>query len=405
MAPPAGTLRVGRYFLALAILFVVLFTIVFWPGTDHSPKLGLDLRGGAQVIYKAQTTTGKAPSSASMNQAKSIIDQRVNGLGVEQSQVVIQGSDEIVVTVPGKRADELADVGKTALLNFRPLIAGGFAATAGSDPAGDPTASATRGHLDRSSGAPSARRLGRRPPPGAVDRRVGPERRRPPLAGRLDHAGARADDRQPAATPLDHAAASERARPPAIGDGQPALDAGLDHARRATRDRRRQLATHDRARLQRLTAAQQTQIENYKCGDTVSQNPKDNVVVCDHGAHDQVPARTGSGPRYRGRHRQRAGAERRDRLVPVDRADRSSSPAARRPGRSTPRPTTTPTRPARRPTRSAANYVAFTLDDEVISTPTNILGTINGNTQVSGQLHPEAGQPIWRTRSSTARCR
>ncbi len=42
-----------------------------------------------------------------MNQAKSIIDQRVNGLGVEQAQVVIQGSDEIVVTVPGKRADEL----------------------------------------------------------------------------------------------------------------------------------------------------------------------------------------------------------------------------------------------------------------------------------------------------------
>ena len=56
MAPPAGTLRVGRYFLALAILFIVLFTIVLWPGTDHAPKLGLDLRGGAQVIYKAQTT-------------------------------------------------------------------------------------------------------------------------------------------------------------------------------------------------------------------------------------------------------------------------------------------------------------------------------------------------------------
>ena len=130
MAPPAGTLRVGRYFLVLLAIFVVLFAIVFWPGTDHAPKLGLDLRGGAQIVYKAQTTNGKAPTKDSMNEAKNIIDQRVNGLGVEQAQVVIQGSDEIVVTVPGKRADQIGDVGRTALLNFRPLVSGGYAAPA-----------------------------------------------------------------------------------------------------------------------------------------------------------------------------------------------------------------------------------------------------------------------------------
>ena len=109
MAPPAGTLRVGRYFLALADLVRRALRDRVLARDRSRPKLGLDLRGGAQVIYKAQTTNGKAPSRDSMNQAKSIIDQRVNGLGVEQSQVVIQGSDEIVVTVPGKRADQLAE--------------------------------------------------------------------------------------------------------------------------------------------------------------------------------------------------------------------------------------------------------------------------------------------------------
>ena len=182
MAPPAGTLRVGRYFLVLLGLFVVLFTIVFWPGTDHAPKLGLDLRGGAQVVYKAQTTTGKSPSRDSMNQAKSIIDQRVNGLGVEQSTVVIQGNDEIVVTVPGKRADQLSDVGKTALLNFRPLISGGYAATSAT---ASPTATAsTSGSAARiDPGVLAGGCLER-----ALERRLGPERGREAAGRGIDHA-------------------------------------------------------------------------------------------------------------------------------------------------------------------------------------------------------------------------
>ena len=53
MAPSAGTLRVGRYFAVLLGLFVVLYGIVFWPHQPRTPKLGLDLQGGAQVILKA----------------------------------------------------------------------------------------------------------------------------------------------------------------------------------------------------------------------------------------------------------------------------------------------------------------------------------------------------------------
>src|SRR3954465_6618434 len=122
VAPSAGTLRVGRYFAVLLGLFVVLYGLVFWPGQSRAPKPGLDLEGGAQVILKAQTTNGKAPSKASMDQARQIITNRVNGLGVSSAEVVTQGSDRIVVSVPGAGANDIKDVGGTALLNLRPLL-------------------------------------------------------------------------------------------------------------------------------------------------------------------------------------------------------------------------------------------------------------------------------------------
>ncbi|HET6210002.1 MAG TPA: hypothetical protein VFD94_06450, partial [Jatrophihabitans sp.] len=151
MAPSAGTLRVGRYFAVLLGLFVVLYGIVFWPHQPRTPKLGLDLQGGAQVILKAQTTNGKAPSKAALDQARQIITNRVNGLGVSSAEVVTQGNDRIVVSVPGASANDIKDVGGTALLQFRPLLVDAVPVTAPSSaspsasagPSGSPTGSAT----------------------------------------------------------------------------------------------------------------------------------------------------------------------------------------------------------------------------------------------------------------------
>ncbi len=119
MAPPAGTLRVGRYFLALLAAFAVLYLIAFWPGQRHTPKLGLDLVGGAQVVYQAK---GPTPPRSSMNEARDIMEQRVNGSGVANAEVVIQGSNQIVVSIPGKNVTDLQDLGQAAKLNFRPVV-------------------------------------------------------------------------------------------------------------------------------------------------------------------------------------------------------------------------------------------------------------------------------------------
>ena len=119
MAPPAGTLRVGRYFMSLLAILIVLYAIVFWPGTSHKPKLGLDLVGGTQVVFTAKTPNGKTPTRNEMNEARQIMEARVNGSGVTEATVVIQGNDQIVVSIPGGTGADVTKLGKAAELSLR----------------------------------------------------------------------------------------------------------------------------------------------------------------------------------------------------------------------------------------------------------------------------------------------
>jgi preprotein translocase subunit SecD len=123
VAPPAGTLRVGRYFLALLILVATLYSIVAF-GPRQTPKLGLDLVGGIRVIFTAQTPKGSpSPTSAQMTQARQILEDRINGTGVTGATVVVQGNDQLVVEIPNGTQTDVARLGTAAVLNFRPVIA------------------------------------------------------------------------------------------------------------------------------------------------------------------------------------------------------------------------------------------------------------------------------------------
>ena len=64
MAPPPGTLRVGRYLLALTALLAILYGVAYLPGQRHTPKLGIDLVGGIRVIFTAQAPKGAPPPSS-----------------------------------------------------------------------------------------------------------------------------------------------------------------------------------------------------------------------------------------------------------------------------------------------------------------------------------------------------
>ncbi len=140
MAAPA-TSRPGRLLAALVTLLVLGGVWAFWPGTDSSVRLGLDLQGGTQVILLPKPVVeGAEISEEQLSQAVEIIRARVDGLGVAEADVTTQGtgaSAAIVVAVPGVGQERVVDlVQRTALLNFRPVwnILSPFA----TDPSGEP---------------------------------------------------------------------------------------------------------------------------------------------------------------------------------------------------------------------------------------------------------------------------
>ncbi|HUZ44157.1 MAG TPA: protein translocase subunit SecD [Acidimicrobiales bacterium] len=85
----------------------------------YRPVLGLDLRGGVSVALKPAHPVSKDI----LNQAKNIITNRVDALGVAEPNITLQGSD-IVVQLPGVKDSQraLALIGQTAQLTFRPVL-------------------------------------------------------------------------------------------------------------------------------------------------------------------------------------------------------------------------------------------------------------------------------------------
>ena len=143
--------------LIVAMLLGILGPKLFAPSQwEHRFKvgLGLDLSSGTQVTLRAQTLTGKAPSTEEMNAAVGVIESRVNGTGNSGAQVQPQGSNLLVVTVPGKGSQQTIElVSSTALLMFRQvLLYEPYGAT--STPV--PGASASPSATPSVSGSPSA---------------------------------------------------------------------------------------------------------------------------------------------------------------------------------------------------------------------------------------------------------
>jgi preprotein translocase subunit SecD len=116
--------RPGRALLVMTLFMVGMLAWAFWPGTSQTPRLGLDLQGGTQVILTPKPVTeGAEITDEQLTQTVEIIRQRVNGIGVAEAEITVQGSGSsaaIVVAVPGVTQERLVElVGRTALLDFR----------------------------------------------------------------------------------------------------------------------------------------------------------------------------------------------------------------------------------------------------------------------------------------------
>jgi preprotein translocase subunit SecD len=123
-------------------VLIALTGLVFVQGATQV-RLGLDLRGGTSVTLQPRIAPGEngKVTNEAIDQAVSIIRQRVNSLGVAESEVAAQGSGtnrQILISVPGDTGRRVVElVGQTAELRFRQVLATA-AATGAADPAATP---------------------------------------------------------------------------------------------------------------------------------------------------------------------------------------------------------------------------------------------------------------------------
>lgn len=117
--------RPTRSLLAFGLVLIGIGVWALAGGESKTPRLGLDLRGGTQIILAPKTATGEV-STEQLAQSVSIIRQRVDGFGVAEAEVTTQGQGntaKIIVTLPGTTDRSVVDELKsTAKLSFRQVV-------------------------------------------------------------------------------------------------------------------------------------------------------------------------------------------------------------------------------------------------------------------------------------------
>ncbi|MDM7853439.1 protein translocase subunit SecD [Cellulomonas alba] len=145
MAPPTRRSRPWRTLAALGVLIAIIYGVlavgVATGKASWTPKLALDLEGGTQIILTPKATdatTGKITSNT-INQAIDVIRQRIDASGVAEAQISAQGSNNIVVALPGHPSEATLDLVRTsAQMQMRPVLL-----EAGPAVSTEPTPSAT----------------------------------------------------------------------------------------------------------------------------------------------------------------------------------------------------------------------------------------------------------------------
>jgi SecD/SecF fusion protein len=104
--------------IVLAVLLVGS-VLMFWPPQERVTQ-GLDVQGGLSVVLAASKPDGSSVSADEMTTASQIVERRVNLLGASEASVQVQGSNQLLVQMPGvvDQTQALNTIGSTGLLEF-----------------------------------------------------------------------------------------------------------------------------------------------------------------------------------------------------------------------------------------------------------------------------------------------
>lgn len=111
--------RRNVWLLILTTMLVLGSVFMFMPPQEKVNQ-GLDIQGGLSVVLSANSTDGEDVTSDDMEKSRAIIESRVNALGASEATVQVQGSNQILVQIPGLSDTEtaLSTIGKTGKLEF-----------------------------------------------------------------------------------------------------------------------------------------------------------------------------------------------------------------------------------------------------------------------------------------------
>jgi SecD/SecF fusion protein len=131
--PPRTRPLLLRALLSLAVLVAATAAVL-----TSVPTLGLDLRGGTQIVLEAQDSPTVSADAESTDRALEVLRRRVDALGVAEPTLVRAGERRIVVELPGltEPREAVEVIGRTAQLAFHPVLGVAAPDQAAPDPEG-----------------------------------------------------------------------------------------------------------------------------------------------------------------------------------------------------------------------------------------------------------------------------
>jgi len=106
--------------LLIVVVALAVFSIMMFMPPQEKINMGLDIQGGVSVVMTAKTTSDEVPSSEQMEAAVAVLQNRVNALGASEATVQQQGTNQILVQIPGIDDPQAAieTIGQVGYLEF-----------------------------------------------------------------------------------------------------------------------------------------------------------------------------------------------------------------------------------------------------------------------------------------------
>ena len=113
------TRNMVKFFGAVIIILAAFITFIY--PLANSIKQGLDLQGGTHIVLEAVDTPDAPVTDDSLSRVVTIIERRINEMGLTEPIVQKEGARRVIVELPGEKDPQKAieTIGKTAVLEFK----------------------------------------------------------------------------------------------------------------------------------------------------------------------------------------------------------------------------------------------------------------------------------------------